>query len=249
VPELIIVNGGSGGIGRETARRLVERGARVAIVARDEARLAEAASASGATPYVCDVLDAPAYAETVERIERDLGETTGLVHAVGSIVLKPLHALSVDDFRATLEINTVSAFVALKAVIPKLMRRRRGSIVLFSTVAARMGLQNHEAIAAAKGAIEAMVRSAAISYARYGLRVNAIAPALTKTPLSQSLWSSEPTLQASVAMHPLGRIGEPGDIASAAVFLLSEEAAWLTGQTIGIDGGLGVGQVQAKTTL
>jgi 3-oxoacyl-[acyl-carrier protein] reductase len=129
------------------------------------------------------------------------------------------------------------------------MRRRRGSFVLFSTVAARTGLQNHEAIGAAKGAVEGLIRSASIAYARYGIRFNAIAPALTKTELSKSLWSSEAMLNASVAMHPLGRLGEPGDIAAAAAFLLSGEASWLTGQILGIDGGLSAGHPPAKLTL
>jgi NAD(P)-dependent dehydrogenase (short-subunit alcohol dehydrogenase family) len=245
---LFLVTGGSGGIGSETARRLIGRGDRVALVARDADPLAGVAAELGpnASAFVADVLDPDAFGETVERIERDLGEIDGVVHAVGSIVLRPLHALSLDDWRRTLEINATSAFIVVKATVTKMMRRRRGAFVLFSTVAARTGLQNHEAIAAAKGALEGLVRSAAISYARYGIRFNAIAPALTKTELSKSLWSSEAMLSASVAMHPLGRIGEPADIAAAAAFLLSSDAAWLTGQILGVDGGLSAGHPPAK---
>ncbi len=245
---IFLVTGGSGGIGSETARRLIARGDRVALVARDADRLEGVAAELGAnaSAFVADVLDAEAFGETVERIERDLGEIDGVAHAVGSIVLRPLHALSLEDWRRTLEINATSAFIVVKATVTKMMRRRRGAFVLFSTVAARTGLQNHEAIAAAKGALEGLVRSAAISYARYGIRFNAIAPALTKTELSKSLWSSEAMLSASVAMHPLGRIGEPGDIAAAAAFLLSSDAAWLTGQILGVDGGLSAGHPPAK---
>jgi NAD(P)-dependent dehydrogenase (short-subunit alcohol dehydrogenase family) len=248
---VFLVTGGSGGIGSETARRLIARGDRVALVARDASRLEGVAAELGANAsvFVADVLDVDAFGETVERIERDFGEIDGVVHAVGSILLRPLHALSVDDWRRTLEINATSAFIVVKATVTKMMRRRRGAFVLFSTVAARTGLQNHEAIAAAKGALEGLVRSAAISYARYGIRFNAIAPALTKTELSKSLWSSEAMLNASVAMHPLGRIGEPGDVAAAAAFLLSSDAGWLTGQILGIDGGLSAGHPPARVAV
>ena len=123
--------------------------------------------------------------DLVARVEGEIGELDGLVHAVGSIVLRPLHTLSIEEWRATLEINATSAFVVLKAVVTKMMRRKRGSAVLFSTVAAKTGLQNHEAISAAKSAVEGLVRSAAISYARFGVRINAVAPALTRTPLSE----------------------------------------------------------------
>ena len=246
---VILISGGSGGIGSETARRALARGARVALVARDAERLQQVATRLGASAYPCEVLDPVAFGETVDRIEAEVGEIDGVVHAVGSVLLRPLHALSLEDWRKTFEINATSAVVVIKATVTKMMRRKRGSYVLFSSVAARTGLQNHEAIGAAKGAIEGLVRSASISYARYGIRFNAVAPALTKTELSKSLWSSDAMLNASAAMHPLGRVGEPGDVASAAAFLLSDEASWLTGQIIGVDGGLSAGHPPAKLTL
>ncbi len=239
---VVLVIGGSGGIGSQTARRLVARGDRVVRVARDGSRLEETARDIGAAGYYTgDALDPERIDEIVGLVEQEHGDIGGLVHAVGSILLRPLHALSLEEFRASLEINVTSAFIVTKAVVTKMMRRRSGSIVLFSTVAAQTGLQNHEAIAAAKGAVEGLVRSAAISYARYDVRVNAVAPALTRTELSKSLWSNEGTLAASVAMHPLGRIGEPDDVAAAAAFLLSDDATWITGQIFGVNGGLGVG--------
>jgi NAD(P)-dependent dehydrogenase (short-subunit alcohol dehydrogenase family) len=195
----------------------------------------------GVPVYPVDVLDAQALAATVERIESECGEVDGLVHAVGSIVLKPLHALSLEEWHACYEINVTSAFVMLKAVLPKMMRRKRGAVVLFSSVAATTGLPNHEAIGSAKAALEGLVRSAAIGYARYGIRVNAVAPALTRTPLSRNLWSSEAGETASAALHPMGRIGEADDVAAAAAYLVSDDAGWVTGQVLGVDGGLGAG--------
>jgi len=229
---------------------LLARGDRVVLVARDDARLQRVASDVGATAaFACDLLDPAAFGAVVERVEREIGEVDGLVHAVGSILLRPLHALSLDDWRKTLDLNATSAFIAVKSVVPQMMRRKRGSVVLFSTVAARTGLQHHEAIAAAKSAVEGLVRSAAISYARYGVRFNAVAPALTKTELSKNLWANEATLAASIALHPLGRIGLPDDIAAAATYLLSDDASWITGQVLGVDGGLGSGNVPPKLTL
>jgi NAD(P)-dependent dehydrogenase (short-subunit alcohol dehydrogenase family) len=114
-----------------------------------------------------------------------------------------------------------------------------GSIVLASTVAATIGLTNHEAIAAAKGAVNGLVLSAAATYAPRNIRVNAVAPGLVKTPLASRITSSEPALKASTAMHPLGRVGEPDDVAACVAWLLDPATTWVTGQIIGIDGGLG----------
>ena len=240
---MILITGGSGGIGSDVAQRLVARGDRVVLVARDETKLRAVAERLGASASVmtCDACDLPAMQGVIERIQTEIGALDGLVHAVGSIVLRPLHALSLDEWRATLDLNATSAFIAVKSILTKLMRRRSGSVVLFSSVAAQTGLQNHEAIGAAKCAIEGLVRSAAISFARYGVRFNAVAPALIRTEQSRPLWASDALLAASEALHPLGRVGEPSDIGAAVAYLLSDDASWVTGQIIGIDGGLGVG--------
>jgi 3-oxoacyl-[acyl-carrier protein] reductase len=111
--------------------------------------------------------------------------------------------------------------------------------VLVSTAATRVGLANHEAIAAAKGGIEGLVRAAAATYASAGIRINAIAPGLVKTPMTQRLWEDPQIAQASVQMHALGRLGEPGDIARAIAFLVDPANSWITGQVLGVDGGLG----------
>jgi NAD(P)-dependent dehydrogenase (short-subunit alcohol dehydrogenase family) len=239
--KITLITGGSGGIGSAVARRVAAAGGTPVLVARDAERLARVAGEIGARAFPGDVLDNDEFGALVKRVEAEVGEIDGVVHAVGSVLLKPLHATSLDDWRRTYEINATSAFIVMRNVMPLLMRRKRGSVVLFSTVATSMGLQNHESIAAAKSAIEGLVHSAAISYARYGIRINAVAPALTRTALSQNLWQNEAMLAASVAMHPLGRIGEPDDIAPAVMYFLSDESGWTTGQILGVDGGLGTG--------
>ncbi len=245
---IVLVTGATGGIGSDVARRVVAGGGRVAIVARDAARLAALRDELGdaAFAFPCDVLDFDAFGDVVRRVESGVGEVDGVVNAVGSIALRPLHATSLADWRATYEINATSAFIVLRHLMPLMMRRRRGSVVLFSTVATSIGLANHESIAAAKSAVEGLVRTAAISYARYGIRVNAVAPALTRTAMARSLWENPKLLDASIAMHPLGRIGEPADVAAAVMYFLSEEAGFTTGQILGVDGGLGVGQPPPK---
>ncbi len=242
--KIVLITGGTGGIGSEVARRVVAAGGRVALVARDEARLVALRDELGASAfaYACDVLDFDAFGDIVKRVEAEVGEIDGVVNAVGSILLRPLHATSLADWRATYEINATSAFVVMRHVMPLMMRRKRGSVVLFSTVATSMGLANHESIAAAKSAVEGLTRTAAISYARYGIRVNAVAPALTRTEMAKSLWQNDALLKASVAMHPLGRIGEAADIAAAAMYFLGDESGFTTGQILGVDGGLGVGR-------
>jgi NAD(P)-dependent dehydrogenase (short-subunit alcohol dehydrogenase family) len=239
--KIVLITGGSGGIGAEVARRVSAAGAKPVLVAREAERLAAIARETGAAAYPGDVLDNAGFGTLVKRIEADVGEIDALVHAVGSVFLKPLHATSLEEWRSTMEINATSAFIVMRHLMPLMMRRKRGSVVLFSTVATSTGLQNHESIAAAKSAVEGLVKSAAISYARYGIRVNAVAPALTRTGLSKSLWQNEAMLAASVAMHPLGRIGDPADVAPAVMYFLSDEAAWTTGQILGVDGGLGTG--------
>ncbi|GAC1407537.1 MAG: SDR family oxidoreductase [Candidatus Velthaea sp.] len=242
----VLITGGSGGIGAEVARRVAARGERPVVIARGGERLAATARETNGAAYPADVLDADLMAATIKKIEAEVGEIDGVVHAVGSILLRPLHAVSIDDWHTTMNINATSAFILLKNVLPPMMRRRRGSIVLFSTVATTMGLANHETIAAAKSAVEGIVTSAAISYARYGIRINAVAPALTRTALSKNLWENETMLKASVAMHPLGRIGEPADVAPAVMYFLGDESSWTTGQILGVDGGLATGMPPLK---
>ena len=166
------------------------------------------------------------------------GRVDGVVNCVGSLLLKPAHITSEIEFADTLAANLTSAFAAVRAGA-RAMMKTGGSIVLVSSVAARVGIANHDAIAAAKAGIIGLTFSAAATYARQRIRVNCVAPGLVRTPLTKKFTESESAYKASVNMHPLGRIGEPADVASAMAWLLDAEQGWVTGQVIGIDGGLG----------
>ena len=165
---------------------------------------------------------------------------------MGSIFLKPLHLTSLEEFNEAIRLNLTSAFLASKATLAHFRQAGSGSIVLTSTVAVRQGLNNHETIAAAKGGIEGLVRSAAMTYARAGIRFNAVAPALIETPLAAPLLRTEASRKFSEGMHPLGRIGRPEEVARAIAFLLGVDSGWITGQVWGVDGGLGAGLAPSR---
>ncbi len=243
--KVVLITGGAGGIGAELARRLVDRGDHVLLFGRTAATLETLASQLGgpdkARAIVGDARSADDLARAVEQGIEQFGRIDGLAHCVGSIVLRPLHLTKPEEFRETIEQNLVSAFLACRAVLGPMRKAGSGSIVLVSSVAAGQGLNNHESIAAAKAGIEGMVKAAAITYARQGIRVNAVAPGLTETGLSAALLSSDAARQMSEAMHPLGRIGRPADVAAGIAYLLGDDASWVTGQILAIDGGLSAG--------
>jgi NAD(P)-dependent dehydrogenase (short-subunit alcohol dehydrogenase family) len=167
------------------------------------------------------------------------GALTGVVNCVGSILLKPAHLTSEDEYRQTLALNLDSSFFVVKSAA-RAMMKSGGSIVLSTSAVARTGLFNHEAIAAAKAGIVGLMQSAAATYAQRGVRVNCVAPGLVETPMSERLTANEAARKASEAMHALGRIGQPEDVAEAIDWLLDpSRSSWVTGQVIGVDGGLG----------
>ena len=161
----------------------------------------------------------------------------GVAYCPGTINLKPFHTLKPEDFLNDFSINVVGAVRSLQALLPKLKRAESPGIVLFSTVAVSRGMHFHSSIASSKGAVEGLTRSLAAEWAPK-IRVNAIAPSLTDTPLASKLLASESRKTASAERHPLKRIGHPDDIAQMAAFLMSPSSSWITGQIIGVDGGL-----------
>jgi NAD(P)-dependent dehydrogenase (short-subunit alcohol dehydrogenase family) len=184
-----------------------------------------------------DATDPEAVDACADAAAAALGGLTGIVNCAGSLLLKPAHLTSTADWQATIAANLTTGFGCVRAA-GRLLKADGGSVVLVSSAAARVGLANHEAIAAAKAGIIGLVLSAAATYARQRIRFNAVAPGLVRTPLTKGLVASELAEKASVAMHPLGRLGEPGDVARAIVFLLDPAQSWITGQVLGVDGGL-----------
>ena len=233
---VMLITGGSGGIGQGLARRLRAQGCRVVLAARDAPRLQAFADKIGAEAVPTDVTIVAEVDALVAGVLERHGRLDGVAHCVGSILLKPLHLTSDDDWTRTLHLNLTSAFFVTRAVLAK--HRAAVSIVLVSTSAAAVGVPNHEAIAAAKAGLEGLVRSAAATYAARGVRVNAVAPGLVRTPLSARITGSDAALKTSLALHPIGRIGDPDDVAAMLEHLLDPAHSWITGQVIGVDGGM-----------
>lgn len=231
----IVILGATGGIGAALARRVAARGATPVLMARDAARLeALAAEIPGAEAHVVDVTDTAALKSAITGLGTPLA---GLAYCVGSILLKPATRVTEADLADTYRLNVIGAAMAVQAAIPAL-QSGNGSVVLFSSVAARAGFANHLAIGAAKAAVEGMTVSLAAELAP-AVRVNCIAPSLTRTRIAEPLTRNPAMAEAIGKLHPIPRLGEPEDVAALADLLLSPEAGWITGQVIGVDGGRG----------
>lgn len=234
----VIVFGATGGIGSVLCRRLAGRGVPLTVVGRSKERTELLATELHASPQVVDATDMEQVDACVRRVQEQLGPVDGIVNCVGSMLLKPAHLTTGIEWDSTIATNLTSSFAIVRAGV-KAMMKNGGSIILMSTAAALMGLANHEAIAAAKGGVMGLTLSAAASYAGRQIRVNCVAPGLVRTPLTAKITGSEQALATSTAMHALGRVGEPGEIASVIDWLLDPEQSWVTGQVFGVDGGLG----------
>ena len=226
----IVIAGGSKGIGLELVKLLEPEAERIDVWSRTAGEL----PASGKVRHaVCDFADANApLPELPEEIQ-------GAVYCPGTINLRSFRSLQVADFRQDLEVNLIGAIRFLQACQPRLKGRdgQPASVVLFSTVAVGQGMPMHASVAASKGAIEGLVRSLAAEWAPK-IRVNAIAPALTDTPLASRLLSTPEKREAMATRYPLKRIGSAEELARAAMFLVTNQSNWVTGQVLGVDGGM-----------
>jgi NAD(P)-dependent dehydrogenase (short-subunit alcohol dehydrogenase family) len=234
---VIVVLGATGGIGAELCRRLSAKGTRLLAAGRSEAKLAALAAETGAQTFTLEVTQPGSVDQCINQAVEIFGRIDGVANCIGSLLLKPAHLTTDMEWAATLDINLGSAFATVRAAA-RAMTRTGVSIVLVSSAAARTGLANHEAIAAAKAGIIGLTLSAAASYAGRGIRVNCVAPGLVRTPLTARITENEAALKGSLAMHALGQIGEPADVASAIEWMLDPAQHRVTGQVLGIDGGL-----------
>jgi 3-oxoacyl-[acyl-carrier protein] reductase len=224
----ILIVGASTGIGASLAETAANKGANIYTASRTQ----------GSTPSVLHInFDAqtPDYQDFAQLSD----VLHGFVYAPGTINLKPFARLSQTDFQHDFQINVLAAIGILQAITPKLKRAEGASVVLFSTVAVQTGMGFHSSVAVSKGAIEGLTRALAAEFAMQKIRVNAIAPSLTDTPLAKQLLATDEKKEASNRRHPIGRYGTAQDVANAAAFLLSDESSWVTGQILGIDGGMG----------
>ena len=219
-----LVIAASSGIGQATVSLLKHAGHTVWTTARDTSKI-----------IPDTLLDATDF-QAVEAVFKQAGDIDGVVNCSGSLFLKSAHLTSKEQYQAVIDASLTTAFATVRAA-GKVMNKG-GSVVLISSAAAMEGLANHEAIAAAKAGILGLTLSAAATYAGQNLRVNAVAPGLTETPMTAALTGNETSRKVSEAMHALGRLGKPEDIARAIVFLLDPANSWITGQVLAVDGGL-----------
>ena len=228
-----LILGATGSIGSSLAKKIVTDGGEVHLVGREEAALDALASELNSTFTTCDVLEE----NFADRIFDDLGDTpiNGLAYCVGSIDLKPIKMTKKSDYMQSFNLNLISATEIIRKFSDNL-KQNKGSIVLFSTVAVKRGFTNHSIVASSKGAIEGLTVSLAAEFAP-NIRVNCIAPSLTKSKISNFLLKNEKIAESIAKMHPLKRLGEGSDSSSVANFLLSNNSSWITGQIFGVDGG------------
>lgn len=217
----IVIVGGNSGIGLATAQILKEQGANLFLYSK---------SGEGTK-----ALDISQDFETMPNLPEVID---GVVYCPGTINLKPFHRISIADFQQELEVNFLGAVRVLQACVKGLKKSDQSSVVLYSSVSVQTGMGFHSGISSAKGAIEGLTKSLAAEWASSHIRVNAIAPSLTDTPLASALLSTEEKKEASNKRHPLGRIGTSEDVAASTVFLLSPQSSWMTGQILHLDGGM-----------
>jgi len=231
---IALITGATGGIGRALARQLRAQGFQVAAVGRDADRLAGV----GADLHIAADTTTPEGAEqAIAECQAGLGAAPALLaHCLGSTLIAPLHRTRLEAYRELMRVNLDSAVFMLQAWIVA-RQGEPGAAVFASSVVARIGVANHEAIAAAKGGVEALVRSAAATYAAQGLRINAVAPGMTETPMTASMLKLPAMREGAGRQYPLGGVQTAEQVADVMTWLLGDGAARITGQVVAVDGG------------
>ncbi|RVU26595.1 SDR family oxidoreductase [Sandaracinomonas limnophila] len=222
-----VIVGASKGIGKEIALKLIQENHRVINFSRTASEL------QGIENFIWDAESSAS--EIFQSVNEPIA---GLVYAPGTINLKPFNRFTIENFEKDLRINFLGAVEVIQTLLPQLKAAGSSSIVLFSTVAVQTGMSFHASIASSKGAIEGLTKSLAAEFASLNIKVNAIAPSLTKTELAGALVNSPEKIEVAAKRHPLNKIGEPEEIADLAYFLLSPKNSWMTGQILHLDGGL-----------
>lgn len=220
-----VLIGGSYGIGASMVDILLKQGHDITILSRTKPEQSDIRYIS--FDVTNDSIDLTQLPETID----------GVAYLPGTIALKPFHRFTDTEFLADFQLNTLGAARVVRELLPRLKAANQSSVVLFSTVAVQQGMPFHTSVAMAKGALEGLTRSLAAELAPK-IRVNAIAPSITDTPLASKILSSEEKKKASGDRHPLKRVGEPIDIAQAAAWLLNDQSSWVSGQIIPVDGGM-----------
>ncbi|MBP8098161.1 MAG: SDR family oxidoreductase [Arenimonas sp.] len=230
-----LITGASSGVAEALARELASRGWKLSLACRDVSRLDPALG----HVLAADVSTEAGAQAALAAASAEFGSPpAAVVNCAGSTLIAPISRTSEAQYRAVLSANLDTAFFVGKAYATALATARQGGALLFfSSVVAGIGVSNHAAIAAAKGGVEALTRSLAADFSGIGLRVNCIAPGLTRSPMTERMLSNEAAAKQIAAQYPLGRHGEAQDAAMLAAFLVSSDAGWITGQVIGLDGG------------
>jgi 3-oxoacyl-[acyl-carrier protein] reductase len=231
-----LVTGGTRGIGLATARALVEAGATVVLTGRDEARAKEAAASVGASGLALDVTDAKAVSSLVRGVAKEHGKLDVVVANAGIMEDALLGMIKEELVDTTLSTNVAGTLHTVQAAARAMMRKKTGSIVVLASIVGEYGSAGQTVYAASKAAVANIARSAAKELGRSGIRVNAVAPGVIETDLTAGL--SEDAKAENSGRTPLGRLGRPEEVANAIRFLVSDEASFITGQVLGIDGGL-----------